>query len=306
MEVGRGFQCRATLGSGRVRRSPTFRLARVFESSPPPSFSLSLRHAGPPPRLLPVGVRAGCGAPAPPAAADPADAVIRSGVPWYDTDGNRMFAGGANMYVEDGVYYLIGEGKKVLSGVSMRNGARSIRSGVRNESGAKAGRCAGRVQHALNAATPLRQQRVPLPHSTQRRLQQLCCAPPPSKQQRAASCRPHPTPAPARAGHLRVLQSLQHHGPSGLEVRRLRAQQQVRATRRCPLTLPPALSIGRCTGRWGRGRECTGSCPPLSIGRLDLASARRHPLSSPRSAVTFWHPRPSTRSRTTAWNGRSL
>lgn len=129
------------------------------------------------------------------AAADPADAVIRSGVPWYDTDGNRMFAGGANMYVEDGVYYLIGEGKKVLSGVSMRNGARSIRSGVRNESGAKAGgRCAGRVQHALNAATPLRQQRV-LPHSTQRRLQQLCCAPPPSKQQRAASCRPHPTPA---------------------------------------------------------------------------------------------------------------
>ena len=116
---------------------------------------------------------------------------------------------------------------------------------------------------------------------------------------------PH-TRAPARAGDLRVLQSLQHHGPSGLEVRRLRAQQQVRATRRCPLTLPPALSIGRCTGRWGRGRECTGSCPPLSIGRLDLASARRHPLSSPRSAVTFWHPRPSTRSRTTAWNGRSL
>ena len=53
------------------------------------------------------------------AAAGPETAVIRSGVPWYDTDGNRVFAGGANMYVEGGVYYLIGEGKKVLSGVSM-------------------------------------------------------------------------------------------------------------------------------------------------------------------------------------------
>lgn len=46
----------------------------------------------------------------------PEDAVIRPGAPWFDTDGNRMFAGGANMYTEDGVYYLVGEGEKVLAG----------------------------------------------------------------------------------------------------------------------------------------------------------------------------------------------
>ena len=46
----------------------------------------------------------------------PETAVIRPGVPWYDTSGNRIYAGGANMYLEDGVYYLVGEGKKVLSG----------------------------------------------------------------------------------------------------------------------------------------------------------------------------------------------
>lgn len=49
------------------------------------------------------------------AAAGPETAVIRSGVPWYDTDGSRMYAGGANMYVEAGTYWLIGEGKKVFS-----------------------------------------------------------------------------------------------------------------------------------------------------------------------------------------------
>lgn len=27
-----------------------------------------------------------------------------------------MYAGGANLYLEDGVFFLIGEGKKVLSG----------------------------------------------------------------------------------------------------------------------------------------------------------------------------------------------
>ena len=49
-------------------------------------------------------------------AAPPEDAIIRSGVPWLDTDGNRMYAGGANMFLENGVFYLVGEGKKVLAG----------------------------------------------------------------------------------------------------------------------------------------------------------------------------------------------
>lgn len=160
------------------------------------------------------------------AAAGPETAVIRSGVPWYDTDGNRVFAGGANMYVEGGVYYLIGEGKKVLSGVSMSwgGGARSCRVWLSTQAARSA---------ALHAA--------------------------------AAHCRPHPTPAPACAGHLCVLQSVQQHGPSGLEVRRLRAQQQVRA-------LP-----GRPAPR-SRRRKPAPRARPLSTGRLDLASARRrHP-----------------------------
>jgi len=33
-------------------------------------------------------------------------------VPWFDTDGNRIYAGGANMYLESGRYYLVGEGNK--------------------------------------------------------------------------------------------------------------------------------------------------------------------------------------------------
>ena len=39
--------------------------------------------------------------------------VIRSGVAWFDTAGDRMYAGGANLYFENGVYYLVGEGQKV-------------------------------------------------------------------------------------------------------------------------------------------------------------------------------------------------
>lgn len=52
------------------------------------------------------------------AASGPEDAVIQSAIPWFDTDGNRMYAGGANMYYENGIYYLIGEGKKVFSDCS--------------------------------------------------------------------------------------------------------------------------------------------------------------------------------------------
>eukprot|EP01048_Picozoa_sp_COSAG05_P009644 COSAG05_NODE_803_length_7215_cov_20.387858_1_plen_879_part_10 len=48
-------------------------------------------------------------APAPPAG----HTVIRSGVPWYDTEGKRMYFGGANLYEENGLYYLVGEGEKV-------------------------------------------------------------------------------------------------------------------------------------------------------------------------------------------------
>ena len=46
----------------------------------------------------------------------PESSAIRSAVPWFDTQGNRIYAGGANMYFENGSYYLVGEGKKVLSG----------------------------------------------------------------------------------------------------------------------------------------------------------------------------------------------
>ena len=48
----------------------------------------------------------------------PETSIIRSGVPWFDTNGDRVYAGGANMYFENGVYWLIGEGKKVLSDCS--------------------------------------------------------------------------------------------------------------------------------------------------------------------------------------------
>ena len=32
------------------------------------------------------------------------DTVIRSGVAWFDTAGNRIYAGGANIYFENGTY----------------------------------------------------------------------------------------------------------------------------------------------------------------------------------------------------------
>lgn len=41
--------------------------------------------------------------------------VFHPGQPMYDTRGKRIYAGGANLYVEGGVYYLIGEGEKVYS-----------------------------------------------------------------------------------------------------------------------------------------------------------------------------------------------
>lgn len=43
------------------------------------------------------------------AAQSPDDAVIRSGTPWYTADGQRMYAGGGNLYQEGGVFYLVGE-----------------------------------------------------------------------------------------------------------------------------------------------------------------------------------------------------
>jgi hypothetical protein len=46
----------------------------------------------------------------------PEDAVIRSAVPWIDSSGNRVYAGGANLFFQDGYYWMVGEGKKVLSG----------------------------------------------------------------------------------------------------------------------------------------------------------------------------------------------
>jgi hypothetical protein len=47
-------------------------------------------------------------------AQSPESAVIRSGVEWKDTDGNRMYAGGANLVLDGDTYYLVGEGKKTL------------------------------------------------------------------------------------------------------------------------------------------------------------------------------------------------
>ncbi len=110
------------------------------------------------PALVALAAAAAVAGPGTAAAAGPETAVIRSGVPWFDTDGNRVYAGGANMYVEGGVYYLIGEGKKVLSGVSSRAG----------------GGCPAAAEWGRSSVRPI--------------------------------ARPHPTSAPACAGHLRVLQ----------------------------------------------------------------------------------------------------
>ena len=43
----------------------------------------------------------------------PETSVIRPGVAWTDTSGNRVYAGGANLLLDGGRYWLIGEGKKV-------------------------------------------------------------------------------------------------------------------------------------------------------------------------------------------------
>ena len=50
-------------------------------------------------------------------AAAPEDAVLRPGAALFDTDGNRLYAGGANIWAENGTFYLVGEGRKTLSGV---------------------------------------------------------------------------------------------------------------------------------------------------------------------------------------------
>lgn len=50
-------------------------------------------------------------------AASPEDTIIRPGAALFDTDGNRLYAGGANIWLENGTYYLVGEGKKTLPGV---------------------------------------------------------------------------------------------------------------------------------------------------------------------------------------------
>lgn len=50
-------------------------------------------------------------------AISPEDTEIRPGVALFDTDGNRLYAGGANIWFENGLYYLVGEGRKTMSGV---------------------------------------------------------------------------------------------------------------------------------------------------------------------------------------------
>ena len=47
-------------------------------------------------------------------AAGPSSTPIRSGVPWFDTNGDRMYAGGGNLVEEDGAFFLVGEGEKTL------------------------------------------------------------------------------------------------------------------------------------------------------------------------------------------------
>lgn len=44
---------------------------------------------------------------------DPDKSIIRPGVAWTDTSGNRVYAGGANLLLDGGKYWLVGEGKKV-------------------------------------------------------------------------------------------------------------------------------------------------------------------------------------------------
>lgn len=43
---------------------------------------------------------------------------IKSGQPWFDTSGNRIYAGGGGFWHENGLYYWVGEGNKGISGCS--------------------------------------------------------------------------------------------------------------------------------------------------------------------------------------------
>ena len=47
-------------------------------------------------------------------AQNPEDAVIHSGAPWFTVDGQRMYAGGGNLFKDNGLYWWIGEGNKTL------------------------------------------------------------------------------------------------------------------------------------------------------------------------------------------------
>lgn len=49
--------------------------------------------------------------------ASPENAIFRPGRPLHDFRGDRIYAGGANVFFEDGIYWLVGEGQKVLPGV---------------------------------------------------------------------------------------------------------------------------------------------------------------------------------------------
>jgi len=48
----------------------------------------------------------------------PEDAIFRPGQPWFDTDGIRIEAHGGGFFVEDGVFFWVGEGRKVYSDLS--------------------------------------------------------------------------------------------------------------------------------------------------------------------------------------------
>jgi hypothetical protein len=48
----------------------------------------------------------------------PEDTIFRPGQPWFDTDGIRIEAHGGGLFVEDGVFFWVGEGRKVYSDLS--------------------------------------------------------------------------------------------------------------------------------------------------------------------------------------------
>jgi hypothetical protein len=47
-----------------------------------------------------------------------APGYIRPGQPWYDTEGNRIYAGGGGFWQDAGTYYWVGEGNKVYADLS--------------------------------------------------------------------------------------------------------------------------------------------------------------------------------------------